>query len=150
LALYFLETSALVKLYIQETGTEKLLNLASPAAGNRLAILSLAQVEFRSAIRRRERNGEIPGFAAEELLESFRRHAEGRFLTQPLGDFLLDTAAVLIDRQGLRAYDALQLAGYLALCTTATPEQPIFVCADKDLLAAAQSENLPVLDPCLP
>jgi len=47
LALYYLETSALVKLYVYESGTERLVSLAASDAGHRFAILSLAQVEFR-------------------------------------------------------------------------------------------------------
>ena len=150
MALYYLETSALVKLYVYEVGTDRLLNLASQSAGHKFAILSLAQVEFRSAIRRRERNGEVPSIAANELLEIFQRHVEGRFLMQPVTNFVLDGASVLVDRYALRAYDAVQLAGYLILRTTSGSEEPIFVCADNILLAAAQSEGLIVLDPCLP
>jgi hypothetical protein len=54
-ALYYLEMSALVKLYVYELGTERLLALTSGHAGHRFAILSIAQVEFRSPIRRRQR-----------------------------------------------------------------------------------------------
>jgi uncharacterized protein len=150
LALYYLETSALVKLYVYEVGTDRLLNLVAQSAGHKFAILSLAQVEFRSAIRRRERNGEIPGLAADELLEIFQRHVEGRFLMQPVANFVLDSASILVDRYALRAYDAIQLAGYLILRTTSGPEEPIFVCADKTLLTAAQNEGFLTLDPCIP
>ena len=139
-----------MKLYVYEVGTERLLNLAAQPLAHKFAILSLAQVEFRSAIRRRERNGEVPSIAANELLEIFQRHIEGRFLMQPVTNFVLDGASVLIDRYALRAYDAIQLAGYLILRTISGPEEPIFVCADKTLLTTAQSEGLIVLDPCLP
>ncbi len=138
-----------MKLYVYEAGTERLLKLADRSLGNRLAVLSLASVELRSAIRRRERNGEIPGVAADGLLDAFRRHIEGRFLVQPLTDFLLDAASLLVDRYGLRAYDSLQLAAYFMLRTSSGADEPTFVCADKDLLSAAQSEGAPVLDPAL-
>jgi len=71
LALYYLETSALVKLYVYEPGTDRLLGLTASDAGHRFAILSLAQVEFRAAIRRRQRVGEIPDSAADELSNPF-------------------------------------------------------------------------------
>jgi predicted nucleic acid-binding protein len=147
LALYYLETSALVKLYVYETGTERLLGLTASDAGHRFAILSLAQVEFRAAIRRRQRGGEIPDNAADELIESFRRHAEGKFLIQSFSDSLLDVASALIDSYPLRAYDAAQLAGYLVLRSISGTEEPTFVCADKVLLATARNEGCPVLDP---
>jgi predicted nucleic acid-binding protein len=148
LALYYLEPSALVKLYVYEPGTERLLALTASDAGHRFAILALAQVEFRSAIRRRQRGGEIAESAADELIETFRRHAEGKFLVQSLSDALLDVALALIDGYPLKGYDAVQLAGYLLLRSTSGTEGPTFVCADQALLAAALNEGCPVLDPC--
>lgn len=150
MALYYLETSALVKLYVYELGTERLLALDSIDAGHRFAILSLAQVEFRAAIRRRQRGGEIPSLAADELIESFRVHSEGKFLVQPFSDSLLDVAFALVDGYALKGYDAMQLAGYLLLRSISGAEEPIFVCADKALLSAARNEGCPVLDPCSP
>ncbi len=150
MALYYLETSALVKLYVYEAGTDRLLGLSAGDARHRFAILSLSQVEFRSAIRGRQRRGEIPGDAADELIESFRRHVEGRFLIQPVSESLLDVASALIDSYPLRAYDAAQLAGYLVLRSVSGIDEPTFVCADKVLLAAARNEGCPILDPCSP
>jgi predicted nucleic acid-binding protein len=150
LALYYLETSALVKLYVYEPGTERLLALSARDAGHRFAILSLTQVEFRSAIRRRQRGGEIPDYAADELIESFRQHSEGKFLIQSFSDSLLDVALALIDSYPLKAYDAVQLAGYLVLRSISGTEEPTFVCADRVLLSAARNEGCPALDPSSP
>jgi predicted nucleic acid-binding protein len=147
LALYYLETSALVKLYVYEPGTDGLLALTSEKAGHRFAILSLAQVEFRAAIRRRQRSGEIPGHVAGGLIDSFVQHSEGRFLIQPLSDSLLDVAFALVDGYPLKGYDAMQLAGYLLLRSISGNEEPVFVCADKALLSAARNEGCPTLDP---
>lgn len=149
MALYYLETSALVKLYVYEPGTERLLALTASDAGHRFAILSIAQVEFRSAIRRRQRGGEISASVADELVESFRRHSEGKFLIQPFSDSLLDVALALIDGYALRGFDAIQLAGYLLLRSMSATE-PAFVCADKVLLSTARKEGCAVLDPCAP
>jgi predicted nucleic acid-binding protein len=146
LALYYLETSALVKLYVYELGTERLLALDSEA-GHKFSILSLAQVEFRAAIRRRQRGGEISGSQADGLIESFDRHLEGRFVVQPFTESLLDVALALLDGYPLKGYDAMQLAGYLMLRSISGAEEPIFVCADKTLLSAARNEGCPILDP---
>jgi uncharacterized protein len=147
LALYYLETSALVKLYVYEVGTERLLTLADDTLGNRLAILSLAQVEFRAAIRRRQRSGGISAVDANEIVEAFRQHSEGRFLVQTFSESLTDVACALLDAYQLRAYDSMQLAGYLTLRSICGVEEPIFVCADRALLAAAQNEGCRVFDP---
>lgn len=148
--LYYLETSALVKLYVYEPGTERLLALASGDAGHRFAILSLAQVEFRSAIRRQQRSGEISGSEADGLIESFRQHSESKFVIQPLTESLLDVALALIDGYPLRGYDAIQLAGYLLLRSISGTDEPVFVCADKALLSAARNEGCSILDPGSP
>ena len=150
MALYYLETSALVKLYVHEEGTGMLLRLAADETGNRFAILSLAQVELRAAIRRRQRMGQVSAAAADVLLDSFRQHAEQQFLVQPFSESLLDVAFALLDGYALRAYDAMQLAGYLILRSMSGAEEPVFVCADKALLSAARNEGCAVLDPSLP
>jgi hypothetical protein len=147
LGLYYLETSALVKLYVREPGTERLLRLVSRSANHRLAVLALSQVELRSAIRRREREGDIDSLLASRLIERFDQHLEGRFLRQMVNDAVLDAALVLADRYPLRAYDAVQLAGCLALRVTSQRDDPVFVCADRQLLLAAESEGLASLDP---
>ncbi|MFZ0803887.1 MAG: type II toxin-antitoxin system VapC family toxin [Terriglobales bacterium] len=148
MGLYYLETSALVKLYVYEPGTERMLGLATSGANHRFAILSLAQVELRAAIRRRQRGGEISDHDAEEVIGSFRQHSEGTFLIQPVSDSLLDVGVALVDRYALKGYDAMQLAGYTLLRSISTTEAPIFVCADKALLSAARNEHYAVLDPC--
>jgi len=149
LAFYYLETSALVKLYVRESGTERVLALANRTTENRLAILALTQVELRSAVRRRERNGEIPPLVATQLLETFKRHLEVRFVSQMVTDFVLDVASALVDRHALRAYDAVQLAGYVALRGSTGTDAPVFVSSDNALLSAAKQEGIPVLDPSL-
>ena len=148
MALYYLETSALVKLYVHEEGTQLLLKLTAEEAGNRFAILSLAQVELRAAIRRRQRMGEVAPFAADAVLNSFRQHTEKMFLVQPFSESLLDLAFALLDGYSLRGYDSMQLAGYLMLRSISGSSPPVFVCADKSLLSAAANEGCPVLDPC--
>ena len=121
--------------------------LANRTTENRLAILALTQVELRSAVRRRERNGEIPPLVATQLLEAFKRHLEVRFVSQMVTDFVLDVASMLVDRHALRAYDAVQLAGYVALRGSTGTDAPVFVSSDNALLSAARQEGIPVLDP---
>lgn len=146
MALYFLDTSALVKLYVQEPGTDRLLYLIGDQPESRFAVLSISVVELRSAIRRRQRAGDIEASVASAVLESAQRHMERRFLRQPVNDAVIDTSLEIIDRYALRAYDAVQLAGCLVICGTAA-EPFAFVCSDHRLLEAARSEQLKVLDP---
>jgi uncharacterized protein len=146
LDLYFLDTSALVKLYVQEPGTDRLLPLIRDQSENRFAVLTLSVVEIRSAIRRRQRAGDIEAGVATAIIEIVQSHMETRFIRQVINDTVIDTALEMIDRYALRAYDAAQLAGCLVLCEIAA-EAYTFVCSDRRLLEAARSEQLRVLDP---
>ncbi len=148
--LYYLDSSALVKLYIREAGTERMLALAARKAGHQLTVLSLAQVEVRSAFRKRQRVGEMGGLLADELLAAFQRHLESRFIRQVLTDSILDLACELLDRHKLTSFDALQLAGYFAVRATAGRDIPAFVSADRELLLAAETEGISILDPSTP
>ena len=123
-----------------------MLTLAAGSETPRLAILSLARAELYSAVRRRERAGDLDTTLATELLNRFEADLKTRFLRQSVSDPVLDLACVLIDRHPLRAYDALQVAGCLTL-RSAAPEPPVFVCADQHLLEVAETESLTWLDP---
>lgn len=147
MALFYLDTSALAKLYVDEPGTERMLRLADPAHKNRFAVLGLARVEFRSAVRRRERMGEISADLARSLPGQLQYHLESLYLLQPVTEAVLEEACALIDRHTLRAYDAIQLAGCLILRAGGQREPPTFVCADRELLRAAEHEGLTVFDP---
>jgi predicted nucleic acid-binding protein len=146
LAFYYLDTSALVKLYVQEPGTDRLLPLFSDQPENRFAVLAIAAVEIRSAIRRRQREGDIGAEDASEILQILGSHLETRFLRQLISDTVIDAALEMVDRYALRAYDAVQLAGCLVLCDS-TAEAFTFVCSDHRLLEAARSEQLRTFDP---
>ncbi|MEK7408176.1 MAG: type II toxin-antitoxin system VapC family toxin [Acidobacteriota bacterium] len=143
---YYLDTSALVKLYVREPGTEQMLRLAHPSSGHTLAILGLARVEFRAALRLRERTGDVPHEAAEGLIARMESHLQSLYLVQPVTEQVVEEAAALLDRHPLRAYDAVQLAGCLSL-RARLRERPSFVCSDQQLLRAAEREGLTVLDP---
>jgi predicted nucleic acid-binding protein len=61
-------------------------------------------------------------------------------------DAVLEEAGGLLDRYPLRAYDAVQLAGCKIL-QSGLGETVTFVCSDHQLLRAAESEGLPVINP---
>jgi predicted nucleic acid-binding protein len=147
-ATLFLDTSALVKLYVDETGTDSMLALAHPGAGNKLAILSITRVEFRAAIRRRAKLGDLDEAAANGALGRFAQHLSTLYFVQPLNETVLDAACGVIDRHVLRAYDSMQLAGCLTLRTTMGDDLELrFVSADQALLYAANADGLAVIDP---
>ncbi len=146
MSVYYLDTSALVKLYVREPGTDQMLRLADPAGGHTLAVLGLTRVEFRSAVRQRERAGDVARNIADNLIDSMDRHLANFFLVQPITDLVIQEAAALLDRNALRAYDAVQLAGCIML-RARLGRHATFVCSDRQLLKAAEDEGMTVLDP---
>lgn len=145
----YLDTSALLKRYVEEEGTARVIGLTEDPGGVRIVILDLALVEARSAVRRREREGDMAGADADRILKQIEEDASSSFLVQPATSAVMEEAARLIDRHPLRAYDALQLAGCLVVRTGA-PGPLTFVCADARLCEAAGIEGLTVLNPVSP
>ena len=143
--LYF-DTSALVKLYLVEQGSDVVIGLASDQSFDRLAILDLSLVEFRSMVRRRERAREISSDQAELIVELVEAHASSTFLVQSTTREIQDEARRLLDTRPLRTLDALQLAGCLSVRVTAVPPLT-FVCADTRLCEAASLEGIDTINP---
>ncbi len=147
MGLYYLDTSALAKLYVQEAGTQQLLVLTGSSRSHHFAVLNLARVELHSAVRRRQREGDLEAADAERILARFEQHLETKFVRQLVSEPLIDMAISLVERHALRAYDAVQLAGCLALKAASGQDSPIFVCSDHRLVEAAEAEGLVAMNP---
>lgn len=145
MASYYFDTSALIKLYIQEPGSAAVLAVAEGVSSDHLVILELTLLECRSAVRRRERAGDISGSVANQILERIEQDGSSYFLVQPTAS-AIDVAARLLDTHALRTLDALQLAGCLTI-RHSTPPPLTFVCADGRLCDAANLEGLATLNP---
>ena len=146
---FYLDTSALIKRYVEEEGTPQIVGLPARLDGGTVIILDVAPIESRSAVRRREREGDIPSVDADRILKQIEDDVASSFLVQPSTAAVMEDAARLIDRHPLKAYDALQLAGCL-MARRGTPAPVTFVCADTRLCDAARVEGLTVLNPISP
>ena len=142
MATYFFDTSAFVKLYIDGQGTGRVIPIAESMFvdnGDNIVILDVTLVESRSAVRRREQEGDIPALEANQVIEQSGGDSSSLFLVQPVSS-VIEEAARLIDSHPLRAMDAPQLAGCLTIRRGLSP--PItFVCADQRLCDAANLEG---------
>jgi hypothetical protein len=56
---FFCDSSAIVKRYVNEIGTPWVLSLLAPAAGNRIYVARITSVEVVSAVTRRQRGGSL-------------------------------------------------------------------------------------------
>src|SRR5262249_10298026 len=72
MAAYLLDTSAVLKRYVQETGTAWIQALAAPAAGHALIVARITLAETVAALTRRERGGSIAAQDAATALADFQ------------------------------------------------------------------------------
>ena len=147
MASFYLDTSALIKRYIEEEGTARVVALGEDQDDDtQFIILDVTLLESRSAVRRREREGDISGADADRILKRIEEDASSFLVIQPSTLAVIEEASRLIDRHPLRTYDALQLAGCLVV-RHRVPEALTFVCADTRLCETAVAEGLNALNP---
>jgi predicted nucleic acid-binding protein len=146
LSCYFLESTAFAKLFVQEPGTDALIRLMEAVEDNRKLIAACAPLEVYSAIRRRERAGDISAENAAVALEILRLES-ARMVQEPLNPAVLEAARQLLDRSSLRWPDALQLGAALVARDMFQGTEIIFVSASLKLLEAAKAEGFHALDP---
>lgn len=104
---FFLDTSAVVKRYLPESGTAWVRRLSDPAAGNILMLSELTLVEVAAALaaRRRAPDG-LSRRAHDSALALFLRHFEDEYGVTAVSRPILDRAVDLTQRHRLRGYDA--------------------------------------------
>lgn len=72
MGIYSLDTSAVVKRYVSETGSAWINALCDPASGNSLHIARITAVEVVSALARRNRKGDIDQASFDTLVARFQ------------------------------------------------------------------------------
>ena len=150
MAAYFTDSSAAVKRYLAEVGSQWVQDLFAVKPPNEFYAVATIAVEVVAAITRRGQGGGITQPESSRLCDVFLFDLELDFETVSITDSLLIQAIYLARIYGLRGYDAVQLAAGLEVnrLRVASGLSPIiFVSADKELNASAQSEGLAVDDP---
>jgi predicted nucleic acid-binding protein len=141
----FFDTSALVKLFHEEVGSEAVAEMVC-SPDNQIWVLELVRLEFLSAVFRRHRNHELDTAGLTEAISAFDEQICS-FHLEPLGHATLREAELLLQQYGaeesLRALDAL----HLAACCLIAADGWVFVCADKTLCAVAEQAGLRTSNP---
>jgi predicted nucleic acid-binding protein len=136
--IYFLDTSALAKLYHQEQGSEMVEGWAADRTV-RLWLSDLARIELHSVFVRKVREGELAEAILQTVLECFREDLRSRFHVVLLTEDIIERAIVLLldhgKRRPLRTLDALQIASAKAMGSS----DLTFVTADRQLFIAASA-----------
>lgn len=142
---YFLDSSALVKRYIPETGSTWVRQITAPQAGNELLIARVCWVEVLSALSRRQREGRLTLIDRTLIIQRFHFEANNQYQVVELDQALAEVAGDLVSQYPLRAYDAVQLASVLRIQTAfaQTPStQLLFLTADDRLNTIAETVGL--------
>lgn len=134
----YLDTSALVKLYVDEPGTPEVQQLLQRATA--VSTSRISYVEARAVFARRQRERALSKSHHIQLIRALERDWE-TYVRLELTESLIKLAGDLTERHALRADDAIQLASALSI----RPHVPVeFAAADDILLKAASRERLPI------
>lgn len=141
----YLDTSALVKLYVDEEHAAFTRRVASRAAAR--VTHDIAYVECCAALARRRRDGSLAVAAHGRCRRQLDRDWI-RFSVVSVAVELIRRAAALADTQALRAYDSIHLAAAEATVALARGRTEFKLLAfDTRLLEAARATGIPTLLP---
>ena len=147
---YFFDSSALVKAYISEAGTDWVRTILDDPQ-HRISISALAEVEVISALTRRFREGDLTQVELDQACDELSLDC-ATYLLVDITSQVLEAAVGNARSHSLRAYDAVQLASAIAVRTALLVTQGnaidfYLVSADAALNDAARLEGLQVEDP---
>jgi len=108
----YLDTSSLVKLYVEEDGSDSVRRLV--AGASRIAVSIVAYPEARSAFARRRREGGLTPAGHRSARTAFERDWS-RTVRLAVSEDVYRAAASLAERHALKALDSIHLASFLLL-----------------------------------
>ena len=151
MAVFYLDTSALVKRYRTEEGTEFIDTLFRKIekSEDRLATSFFSALEFISALRRLLKGEQITQEAFFDSTARFVADLEKYFIISSVDDTVVSRSLSLIIKHAIKTADAIQLSSVLHLkeVSAESREELLFVVDDEELSHAAQDEVLTVLNP---
>ena len=134
----YLDTSALVKLYVEEEGSPVVRSAVEQASF--VATSALAYVEARAAFVRRSYEKEISAAAYRTIKQDLDADWHHYLVVEITNSLILESAR-LAEVHRLRAYDAVHLAAAKTVCGK-LQDTFIFGCWDHRLEKAAIKEGL--------
>jgi predicted nucleic acid-binding protein len=134
----YLDTSSLLKLYLEEEGSPAVRAVIGQAS--RLTASLITYAEARAGLARSRRSGTVSSENYRTALERFEDQWTGMAKVE-ITEELTRHAGDLAERHALRGYDAMHLAA--ALWTKSISREQIwFHSGDANLLSAAAREGL--------
>lgn len=134
----YVDTSSLLKLVIDEPGSERAELIWDTA--DALASASLIVVEGRAALASAERGGRLSGAQHRAAQRELAALVDQLTIVEITRD-LVDRAAEVAEQEALRGYDAVHLAAAV------TVEATVLTSADSGLCAAGSRRGLHIANP---
>lgn len=133
----YLDTSSLIKLYVEEDGSGEIRQIVR--AATLVSTSVVAYVEARAALARQRREKGLTASGYERTKANLDRDWP-RFLAIELTEAVYRKAGDLAERHRLRGFDSLHLASYLSLHRPGVPRPITFSSFDESLNRAARRE----------
>jgi predicted nucleic acid-binding protein len=147
---YYADSSALVKRYVNELGSDWVREICLPEGDNVIALAHIGLVEIAAALGIKHRQGLLDASVRDGLLRDLQRDGYDQYWLVDVDQELVLRAIDLTCRHKLRGYDAIHLASALFLQETLLAHNlavPVLLSADEELVTAAQAEGLETNDP---
>lgn len=137
----YLDTSSLVKLYVDEYGSEKIREIVNTSRV--IATSKIAYAEARAAFARKQREGGFSPKQLRKIVEELNRDWDSYFVLE-ITDGVIRTAGEVAEKHILRGFDAIHLASSIHL-KNKTGSEIYFSSGDLKLNQIAEKERMLVL-----
>lgn len=135
----YLDTSALIKNYIEESGSDAITNIMHEA--DNIYVSYITRIECISTFRRILRENNITAAEYKELKDELLHDV--KYFTEIENKTAFDNCEEVIDKYQLKTLDSIQLSSAIYI----KDDLDIFICCDIKLNDAARNERLPVYNP---
>lgn len=134
----YLDTSALVKIYVEETKSADVRENAKQADG--LATSRIVYAEARAAFARKRREQGLSRADYRSVITDLDQDWDDYFIVD-VSESVVPAAGILAENHALRGADAIHLASAVTL-SKQVGESIMFLCFDSRLATAARKEDL--------
>jgi len=145
MTVYYADSSALVKRYVNEVGSAWVQAICEPTTNHIIALAHVGLAEIAAALGVKYRQSVLTAQIRDALLRDLQRDGRDQYWLVDVDQNMVTDAIALIRRQKLRGYDAIHLACALFLEQTLLRQDLpglTLLSADQDLLTAAQAEGI--------
>ena len=150
MTLFYLDTSALLKRYRTELGSDCIESLfKEKLSKNQIATSFLAVIEMNGAVSRLRKSKAITNQEADDILSYFGADMENRVEIIPITEQILIQAVQISGTYGNRAADSIHAATMVDLSIESgyTGASLVALIADRRLCGTAEDKGISVLNP---